>query len=151
MSRQEAESLDMTDAERDASKVPKGVPRPHGEGESKSAKRRRRDKERHEEEWRKARPEQVNQYESHSWRGSGSYKGEGKGKTQHPRKYGQFFVTDRDGKQICYKFAKGQPGACTEPCADHRAHVCQVCLCQHPNGQRSKGKGSGRGGGGKGT
>lgn len=60
---------------------------------------------------------------------------------------GQFFVTDRDGNQICYKFAKGQPGACSEPCADQRAHACQICLGQRPNVQcQKKGKkGDGKG------
>ena len=53
----------------------------------------------------------------------------------HPRKVGRFFVTDREGNQICYKFAKGQPGACSEPCPDGRVHCCQVCLGAHPNVQ----------------
>ena len=150
MSRQEAEGVDMTGAEKDASKVSKGISRPHGEGESKSAKRRRREKDRREEDWRKSRVQMTSQYDSYSWRGSGSSKAEGKGKMQRPRRYGQFFVTDRDGNQICYKFSKGQPGACQEPCGDQRAHVCQLCLGQHPNVQCTKSKAGDKSGGGKG-
>ena len=48
------------------------------------------------------------------------------------RSTASFFVTDRDGNQICYRFSKGQPGACSEPCPDERSHCCQLCLGQHP-------------------
>ena len=127
MSKQKAEGMDMTDAEKDASRVSQGVPRPHGEGESKSAKRRRREKEKREDDWRKSRIQSTSQYDSYSWRGAGSSKAEGKVKMQCPRRYdGQFFVTCRDGNQICYEVAKGQLGACQEPCSDRRAHVCQL-------------------------
>ena len=153
MSRLDAESSDLTDAARDAlGGRLKGVDKAPGEGESKAAKKRRRDKEKREEEWRKYQQMQDIQswhrqhHESASWRGPG--KSVEKGKMQHPRKYGQFFVTDRDGNQICYKFAKGQPGACSEPCADQRAHACQICLGQHPNAQcqkKSAKKGEGKG------
>ena len=155
MSKMDAELSDISEAAKDAmgGKL-KGSDKPHGEGESKAAKKRRRDKEKREEDWKKYQQMQDIQswhksnYESSSWRGPGGGKSFEKGKMQHPRKYGQFFVTDRDGDQICYKFAKGQPGACSEPCADQRAHVCQVCLGQHPNVQcqkKSTKKGDGKG------
>eukprot|EP00973_Karenia_brevis_P040609 5616588-Karenia_brevis.AAC.1 len=64
-------------------------------------------------------------------------KGHGKG-GDHPRKDAQGrFITDRDGKEICYKFANGGQGACPEPCAQGRAHVCQKCLQPHRNGSTS--------------
>lgn len=151
MNRFDAEASDIPEAAREAMGGRlKGPDRPHGEGESKAAKKRRKEKERREEEWKKQ--QQMNDIQtwhrshndSSSWRGPG--KASEKGKMQHPRKYGQFFVADRDGNQICYKFAKGQPGACAEPCSDQRAHVCQVCLGQHPNVQCQK-KGQKKGGG----
>ena len=52
--------------------------------------------------------------------------------------------------QLILQAAKGQPGAFQEPCGDHRAHVCHLCLGQRPNVQCSKGKGGDKGGGGKG-
>lgn len=86
MSRQEAEGVTMTEAEKDASSVAKGTPSPHGEGESKAAKRRKREKEKREEEWRRTRSQQSSQYDSYSWRGPNTAKSEGKGKMQNPRK-----------------------------------------------------------------
>ena len=61
----------------------------------------------------------------------------------HASKSGKEYQTDRDGNQICFKFAKGQPGACQEPCPDGRTHCCQLCLGAHPNIQCSSGAGKG--------
>ena len=66
--------------------------------------------------------------------GQGGGKGSGKqGSGSHPKKIGMYFVTDRDGKQLCNKFSKGQPGACSEPRPDSRTHGCHLCLAPHPN------------------
>ena len=145
MSKREAEMSDLPDAVKEATEnKSRAAP---GEGQSKAAKKRRKDRERADDEWNKRQAmANVSQWHqthnsSSSWRGAGGKSdGGAKGKMPHPRKYGQFFVTDRDGNQICYKFAKGQPGACSEPCADQRAHVCQTCLGQHPNVQCPKKK-----------
>eukprot|EP00435_Cladocopium_sp_Y103_P022756 s3386_g5.t1 len=72
-----------------------------------------------------------------------------KKETEHPRKWGNQYVTTADGVEICFKNAKGKVGSCPEPCADRRAHVCQFCLGNHnnascPNKKTSK---SGKGGG----
>ena len=74
----------------------------------------------------------------------------GGGGTVHPRKFGQTFITTREGTEICYRFAKGAANACAEPCADKRAHVCQYCLGVHtnqqcPNRNKEGGKAKGRG------
>ena len=56
----------------------------------------------------------------------------------------------REGKQICFKFARGGRGACADVCPANRAHVCQYCLQPHSNSEcdsrRGGGKGSGKGG-----
>jgi hypothetical protein len=58
----------------------------------------------------------------------------GKTKRKHPHtdKDGRFCTT-REGKQICFSFANGERGACREPCAGERMHVCQHCLQPHSN------------------
>lgn len=129
----------MTGAEKDASRVPKGAHRLPAQGDSKAAKSRRREREKREEDWRKSRVLQpVNEYEflQLAWL---------RGQRKHPAR-----GVLRDGNQICYKFAKGQPGARQEPCGDDRAHVCQLCLGQRPNVQCLKGKSGDKGGDGKG-
>lgn len=73
-----------------------------------------------------------------------------KKESEHPRRWGNQFVTTEDGTEICFKNAKGKPGTCPEPCADNRAHVCQFCLGNHcnaacPNKKALKsGKGAGK-------
>ena len=65
--------------------------------------------------------------------GKANYKG------PHPR--GDFkgrFTTTRDGTEICFKFATGGHDKCKAPCAGNRAHVRQICLQPHPNGECSK-------------
>ena len=133
MNKTAAEDTHMTDQALHAIKKEPGP----GEGLSKSAKKRRREKERAEERKRA---------DAGSWdnwnrgKGSGS-KGE---KGNHPRKAGKEFQTDREGNQICFKFSKGQPGACAEPCPDGRTHF-QFCLGAHPNVQCSKAPSKGGG------
>ena len=52
---------------------------------------------------------------------------------EHPWKWGTHFITNNNGTEICFRFAKGAPGACGEPCPDQRAHVCQHCPGKHTN------------------
>lgn len=142
MAKEIAEDMDIPQAAKEAlDNKTKGTPRPFGQGESKSAKQRRRLKERlSSEQWH---PTSSGGQDASDGKGS---KGS-KGSMQHPRKYGQYFVTTREGAQICYTFAKGQPGSCSEPCPQNRVHCCQLCLGQHPNSQCPK---SAKGGNGKG-
>ena len=68
-------------------------------------------------------------------------KAKGKGKQQdHPVKNSQgLYLTDADGRQVCFSWASGQRGGCRNPCPNNRAHVCQHCLQPHRNnacGQR---------------
>lgn len=67
------------------------------------------------------------------------------------KKWGTHYITDENGTEICFKFAKGEAGACPDPCPDGRVHVCQHCLGRHPNGlcpthvkKPPGGKGSGK-------
>jgi len=65
-------------------------------------------------------------------RGKGQHKG-----AEHPKKSqdGKFFITSREGEQICFGFAKGK--ACqSTPCG--RVHVCQHCLQPHQNATCTK-------------
>ena len=144
MAKDIAEDMDIPQPAKEAlDNKTKGAPRPFGQGESKSAKQRRRLKER------------LSSDQWHSVPGGGQEASDGKGakgskgSLQHPRKYGQYFVTTREGTQICYTFAKGQPGSCSEPCPQSRVHCCQLCLGQHPNSQCPKNAkgGNGKGGG----
>ena len=134
MTRSAAEDFHLTESEVQAIKKD-SLP---GEGVSRAARKRRREKEKAEERKRA----------TDSWNGSAGYKGGGKSKDAkggggHPRKSGKEFQTDRDGNQICFKFAKGQPGSCQEPCPDSRTHCCQYCLGAHPNVQCTNGGGKG--------
>ena len=52
---------------------------------------------------------------------------------QDQKKWGTHFITDYDGIEICFKYAKGAPGACSEPCPSQRSHSCQHCLGRHTN------------------
>ena len=142
MAREVAEDADLTPSAKEAiDNKTKGNARPFGQGESKSAKQRRRLKDRLDAA-EKDRGSAAESNRSSSGKGG---KG-GKSGMQHPRKYGAFFVTTKEGVQICYSFAKGQMGSCSEPCPAQRAHVCQVCLGPHPNSQCSKtGKDGGKG------
>ncbi len=66
----------------------------------------------------------------------------------HPLKDANgLFKTNREGSELCYRFAKGARGACPEPCQDWRVHGCQMCLGNHPNSDCQKGKGKGGKGG----
>ena len=42
-------------------------------------------------------------------------------------KRGKYFVTTREGVQICFRYHAGRCDGCD------RAHVCQLCLGQHVN------------------
>ena len=72
--------------------------------------------------------------------GNKGNKGKGKGP---PFRY------DRDGVEICYKFAKGGRGGCDDVCPNGRSHCCQNCLGPHPNNECKKGKGKSGGKGHK--
>ena len=90
-----------------------------------------------------------------SWahqQGDQDRKGKGKwqpGKGGHPRMKAGRFLTNHDGKELCFKF---NVGACnSDECP--RAHQCSKCLGPHQAGKcflwKKKGKGKkGRGKGG---
>ena len=128
------------------------APPPPGAGLSKSARRRQKEKDR----WEKLRSEEQRlrsrSLHDNRWNaggGKGGAKGSGSSGAGHPRKSGKEFQTNREGVQICFIFAKGQAGSCSEPCPNQRAHCCQFCLGPHPNVQCPK-KDKDSGGGGKG-
>ena len=64
----------------------------------------------------------------------------------HPRKRGVYFVTTREGTEVCFTFAKNGRDACPEPCPHSRAHVCQHCLGPHRNGECQRANPTGKGG-----
>ena len=51
---------------------------------------------------------------------------------------GMSAITTREGAEICYKYARGERGACEGPCAKGRAHVRQKGLQPHTNAQCTK-------------
>ena len=118
--------------------------RPPGEGMSKTAKRRQRDKAKIE----KLQDDHSRQrFRDTPWRqqqqtGKGGWSASSTQESGHPRKAGRGFQTDREGNQICFSFAKGPLGSCSEPCPQQRTQYC--LLGSHPNAQcQSKGKGKG--------
>ena len=122
-----------------------------GEGLSRNARKRRAAKEKLAAE--KAKNDKWQSEAKPGWNGASpgaGPSGGGGGGAVHPRKFGQTFITTREGTEICYRFAKGAANACAEPCADKRAHVCQYCLGVHtnqqcPNRNKEGGKAKGRG------
>jgi hypothetical protein len=55
-------------------------------------------------------------------------------RSEHPRKNSKgHFITTREGKEVCFKFATGTRGACKDPCEAGRVHVCMICLQPHAN------------------
>lgn len=141
MTQKEAEESQVSDAASAA------MHRAPGEGTSKTAKRRQRDKakiERLQEDNRRQKYGNPPWLQSTGKGGSGSASGgDGDG---HPRRAGREFQTDREGNQICFTFAKGPVGSCSEPCPQQRTHCCQFCLGSHPNAQcQQKGGGKGKG------
>lgn len=101
---------------------------PPGMGQSSNARKRRA-------KWRKDDEDKRSAKSSPSWSMSAAWSaGKKSAKTvEHPRKYGQLFVTSREGEELCFKFSKGPQGACPEPCPDGRVHLCQYCRQPHPN------------------
>ena len=99
---------------------PPGVPSPPGEG------RRGRKGQRQRQQW-----------EQQEWNPKGKGKTGKKGKKGNKPPYHY----TRENLEICYKFAKGGRGACSEVCPAGRAHVCQYCLQPHPNSECGGGKG----------
>jgi hypothetical protein len=68
----------------------------------------------------------------------------------HPKKWGGLFHSTREGRELCYTWAKGAtPDACSEPCAANRAHRCQICLGAHQNRECKKDPPKGKGKGNK--
>ena len=59
-------------------------------------------------------------------------KGKGKGHGGAPRQRDEegLFVTDDDGRQVCFNYAQK---TCRKRCPFNRAHKCQHCLGSHPN------------------
>jgi hypothetical protein len=70
----------------------------------------------------------------------------GGGKGDHPRKLRNGdYMTTREGKELCFKFARGGEEKCPSPCAQGRAHACQRCLQPHPTREcKQTGKGKSR-------
>ena len=67
------------------------------------------------------------------------------GQKAHPKKdRAGLYITTTEGREVCYRFAKGGESACPSPCAAKRAHVCQHCLQPHSNADCRPGKGGGR-------
>eukprot|EP00435_Cladocopium_sp_Y103_P043693 s1087_g12.t1 len=121
MSKELADHHDVPPAAREAMEnKTRGTVRPPGQGESRQAKRRRRDRERNDAPSPRDVPVNFGK--------SGS-----KGQQSHPKKQNGLFVTDREGNQLCFSYAKGEPGSCTEPCQNGRIHACQHCLGLHSN------------------
>lgn len=110
-----------------------------GEGTSRNARKRRREKVIREQ----AKKQKEAEAAASSAAKSGPPKG-GNGRGEHPRKFGKFFVTDREGNEICYKHAKGGSAACPDPCPDGRTHCCQICLGAHTNSTCPKSGGKGK-------
>ena len=60
-----------------------------------------------------------------------------KGKGRGPKRDGRGrFLTDRQGKPICFGFNNGE---CKGVCPKGMTHVCQVCLGSHPAKDCGKG------------
>ena len=115
-----------------------------GQGISKHARQKR--KLQGELEQSKLRQRTVPDSSSGGHRYSGSQQWD-----QSKKDYNGSFTLDREGNQVCFKFAKGKAGDCPDPCPSGRAHACQVCLGPHPNSECPKGKGNNSSkGGGKG-
>ena len=94
-------------------------PAPPGEGQSRGAKRRRREKEKLAGLQASAAPSNTNVSQQPN--------------AEHPKKWGIFYTTNCDGRELCYAFARGAPGACREPCKNGRVHACQYCRGKHTN------------------
>ena len=52
-----------------------------------------------------------------------------------PKKWVSMYVSNQDGKELCFRFSKGGPNAWPEPCKDGRIQGCQYCLGRRPNSQ----------------
>jgi hypothetical protein len=134
MTRDFADDVNVSEAAKEA--VHKQPPLP-GQGQSKQASKRRKMRD-------NRNPASSSSATAPTPPSQGS-RATGTGQTaqgQHPKKLGLTFITDRDGNELCFKFAKGQMGACPEPCPEYRTHACQFCLQHHINSVC-------RGGGGK--
>lgn len=119
-----------------------------GMGSSRHAKKRRRIQE------EKRASSQVSSAASGKGAGSGGGSGGTPRREPFMKSKGGLYLTNSDGVELCFRYAKGTAGSCPEPCRDFRDHGCQLCLGRHPNSQcpRSQNKTEGKteGGGGKG-
>ena len=67
-------------------------------------------------------------------------KGQGKGKDRGSKRDGQGrFITDRQGKPICFGFNNGD---CKGVCPKNMVHICQICMGPHPAKSCRKGAGT---------
>ena len=67
-------------------------------------------------------------------------KGAGKGKDRGAKRDAQGrFVTDRQGKPICFGFNNGD---CKGVCPKNMMHICQICMGPHPAKACRKGAGA---------
>ena len=139
MSKKDAEDTQYSEATSQA------LHRPPGEGQSKAARRRQRDKAKIQSLQKDPGAEKFSEAPWRKTAGAGPQASQPD--NTHPRRAGREFQTDREGRQVCFAFAKGAVGACSEPCPQGRSHCCQYCLGPHPNSQCPKAseKGAGRG------
>lgn len=98
MSREAADESHMSQAAREASSAGQyqGIPSPFGQGVSRNARRRKR--------LREDEPDAAP--EAGGRKAKGAAKGENR--SLHPRKVSGVYITDEDGNQVCFKYAKGQ-------------------------------------------
>lgn len=68
----------------------------------------------------------------------------------HPKAWGKHYITNHDGTEICFEFAKGDASQCPEPCKEKRAYVCQWCLGSYTNSDCPNRKKEAKGGKGAG-
>lgn len=110
------------------------VPRPPGMGQSAHARSKRKLK----DVIAAAGAASISSGASSSAKGAGRHSVE----QNHPRKQGSLYVTNQDGVQLCFAFAKG---GCSEPCPNKRSHSCQLCLGTHRNSECSRPWAGGKG------
>ena len=125
MSNRSAEGVNVSDSE-DARAALAGVAGSVGALHRDPKRRRRETKTKDSPPSKEAKPD------------TGADKAESHSKSEHPKKWGTRYITDYDGNEICFKFAKGKAGDCGEPCSQgrvHRVHRCQHCLGSHVNDQ----------------
>lgn len=91
-------------------------------------KNKKSQKERLKAQLAKAREAKGNQASEISNHGNGGTSAKGKGRGPKRDSRGRF-LTDRQGKPICFGYNNGE---CKGVCPKSMVHICQVCLGSHP-------------------